>query len=276
MIRIVSIFLASVFCVGCASFFYYPTHQTYFDPEKYFGLKPQDIFLNLDPETTLHAWYFQTESKKPKGTFIQFHGNAENLTSHYAMLAWVIRAEYNLLIFDYPGYGKSTGKPSPKTTVRAGVAFLDWTQKNSPMPHIVYGNSLGGIIALRSIEEMKNSFKPEAIIIDASFDSYTSIARRKLASWWLTWPLQWLSYLVLSDRWAPKDIKALSPTPILFIHGKKDRVIPYDFSERMFNKAGDPKALWLIEEGLHGNTFSVSGGLYQKHLLDYLNINTKK
>lgn len=273
MIRALKAFLASVgfICVGCSSLFYYPTHEKYYDPEKYFGLRPQDIYLTLKDGPKLHGWFFKSQTGKSQGTLIQFHGNAENLSSHYTMLVWAPRQGYDLLIFDYPGYGESQGSPSPTSTVKSGVEFLHWANQNASKPLIIYGHSLGGIVALRSYEKVKDQIPFKAVIIDASFDSYQNIAKEKMALSWLTWPFQFLSNILISDSQAPSNLKKISPTPILFIHGKKDRVIPFHHSERMFEKAEHPKELWLIENAGHGNTYMVEDGRYQKLLLDYLN-----
>ena len=58
----------------------------------------------------LHGWWFGAEF--PKAILIQFHGNAENITSHAPYVAWLAEHGISVLCFDYSGYGKSTGKPS--------------------------------------------------------------------------------------------------------------------------------------------------------------------
>lgn len=120
-------------------------------------------------------------------------------------LAWITAEGYNLFIFDYPGYGLSEGKPTPQSCVEAGHAALDWVlshdTKNLPM--IIYGQSMGGIIALRTVIDKRADINLKLVVAESTFDSFQQIARHKLSQHWLTWPLQPLSYLLLSDRWAP-------------------------------------------------------------------------
>lgn len=56
----------------------------------------------------------------------------------------------------------------------------------------------------------------------------------------LCWPLQPLSYLLLSDRWAPTHLEALEPAPVLVIHGQQDNVVEPQFGEAIYEKLANP------------------------------------
>ncbi|MFZ4404922.1 MAG: alpha/beta hydrolase [Pseudobdellovibrionaceae bacterium] len=251
------------------SFFYYPSQGIYFDPVKYFAQQPEDIYITTEQNIILHGWYFKTNIKAPKGSILFFHGNAENLSSHYAMLIWIVNQGYNLFIFDYPGYGESTGKPSAKSTVESSRFVLQWFQKNTPAPYIFYAHSIGGLIGMKALELYGQDIPWSRIIIASSLDSYQKITQDKMAGFWLTWPLQPLAYVLMSDHYAP-NIKKLPRAPILFMHGKKDDIIPYYFSEKMFVKANEPKQIWLLDEANHGDLFITEKEKYKKRLVEYL------
>ncbi len=272
-IKTLSFFLAGglflVSILGCQSLLYYPRAEKLFDPGKV-NLVPEDIYFKSGPDT-LHAWYFKSKTHENKGTVLFFHGNAENLTSHFLMLRWLPENGYNYLIFDYPGYGTSSGKPTPESTLASGIAAADWLMQNKqPDNLIMYGQSLGGIIALRTAEEIYQRIPLRNIIIEASFSSYQGVARRILARNWITWLLQPLSYVVLSDTHAPKNIAQLSPTPLLFITGDRDPVIDQENSLELLRLAQNPKDLWIIPGGAHGNLYEVNEGQLRGRLLQYL------
>lgn len=255
---------------GCSSLFYYPTRKTYHDPSKA-GLVNEDVEFVSESGDKIHAWWFGATGKESKGTVVFFHGNAENLTSHFANLMWLPAEGYNYFIFDYPGYGRSSGHPTPMGALNSGIAAIRWVVKNKDQrPLIVYGHSLGGNIALRSVLDLKDSVPFRAVIIDSSFPSYRKIAARKLSSFWLTWPFQPLVYAFLSDRYAPDRIDALSPTPLLVIHGQKDIQVEPEFGEMIFKAAKEPKQIWRIPDGSHGSTFWRHERVYRKKLLRYL------
>lgn len=253
------------------SFFYYPTDRLYYDPEKYFALEPEDVWLEVTTEKlTVHGWLFKTQNKNPKGTFLFFHGNAENLTSHYAMMIWVVKQGYNLFIFDYPGYGQSIGTLNPKNVSAAGAAVTKWAESRSDLaPLVLFGQSLGGNIALRAASEGLNISQYKAIVIDSSFDSYKKIAQDRMQQLWLTWPLQPLAYVLFTDKFAP-NFDQLPNLRYLLIHGEADQTVPSFFSDRIAKKINQSVTVWKIEKSSHGRSFSAQNGIYQKKLIDYL------
>lgn len=234
-------------------------------------MNPDDVFLKTKSGNTIHAWYFPTNEKVDKGTVLFFHGNAENLTSHFLMFYWLPSHGYNYLILDYPGYGLSTGKPTPASTVEAGIAAAEWlNEKKDTRPLIIYGHSLGGIVAMKTVEEIKDSIPIRNLIVEGSFSSYQKMGSYVLSRRWWTWPLQPLSYLTLSDEYAPKSLPNLSPIPLLFIHGSEDSAVELENTKLMFQKAAAPKDLWIVEGGHHGDLYEIRRGELREQLLSYL------
>lgn len=258
------------FCgVACSSLLYYPTSVLYVDP-KQITPPPQEhvLFTKGREKLKLIAWHFsQAENTKP--ILVAFHGNGQNLSSHFQNLFLWVQNGFDLFIFDYPGYGGSEGSPSPQNTVDAGLAALDYVRQKWPTKKIiVVGQSLGGAVALRTLLEWQDRSSVCLIFIDSSFDSYQKVAQKILAKNWFTWPLQFIAYGVLSDRYAPtKRLHELSPIPLIFYHQKDDPVVPSEFSERLYSQANEPKKL-LIEEG-HGHVnafYGLQGLANQKKL----------
>jgi fermentation-respiration switch protein FrsA (DUF1100 family) len=270
--KILILISVSALLTGCSSLLYYPQREILYDPAKV-NLKPQDVWIKTEHED-IHAWLFKANkdiNKKSKGTFVFFHGNAENLTSHYLSLAWILEYNYDFLIFDYPGYGQSTGEPSPQSTTNSGRYVLQWVHNQlDSRPLYIYGSSLGGIVSLKVIEDVQKEIPIKMVVIDSSFNSYQKVGRRVLSRTWITWLFQPLAYLLLSDKYAPDQLDKLSPIPILFIHGQKDRTVEPAFSEEMFAEAGDPKDIWRIPKGTHGSTFFINRGEYREKLIQFL------
>lgn len=261
---------ATLFLSGCMSFFYYPSKKNFFDPLRA-GLLQEEVDFQTSSGDTVHAWWFRSFVKPSKGTIVFFHGNAENITSHFASLAWIPKEGYSYLIFDYPGYGRSSGTPTPKSTIEAGKAAIDWVHGNKDQgPLIIIGQSLGGNIALKSLLDLNGKFPLKAIVIDCSFPSYQKIAAGKLSQSWITWILQPLAYVLISDEYAPKGIQRLAPTPMLVIHGQKDVTVEPEYGDQIYAMAGEPKQMWKIPDGTHGSTFWSHDRVYQKKLVEYL------
>lgn len=253
---------------GCSGLLYFPSRQLHYDPAR-LQLKPEEVFFPSANGAKLFGWYFKNRAGvKARATVVFFHGNAENLSSHYLNSVWLLDHPYDLFVFDYQGYGRSEGSPSPEKTVRDGIAALDWVRARAPgRPIVVFGQSLGGAVALRSVIESPAQVK--FLAVDSTFPSYRSMGRQVLSRSWITWPLQWLGWLVMSDTWAPAGrIAEISPIPLLVIHGEMDQVVEIKMGERIFAEAGEPKEFWRIPSGGHTDIFAIQDPGYKKKFLD--------
>ncbi|MBO9665387.1 MAG: alpha/beta hydrolase [Bdellovibrio sp.] len=257
---------------GCQSFFYYPQKEKFYDPNR-IQLKYEDVHFKSALGDNIHAWYFPSSQKESKGTILFFHGNAENISTHFMMFYWLPSQGYNYLIFDYPGYGQSSGQPTSENTVAAGVAAAEWLKANrEKRPLIIYGHSLGGIVAMKAAEELKGSLEIRNVIVEASFSSYQKMGRRVLSRSWITWLGQPLTYAVLSDKYSPEPISQIAPIPMLFIHGDQDPVMEVESSKEMFAAALEPKELWIVPGGHHGDLYQINNGELREKLLKYLQL----
>lgn len=251
---------------SCSSLLYYPSQQEFY--------QKRDLLYDIEelnfPDPVgnqINAWYFH--AKNPKAKILFFHGNAQNLSAHFAMLSWLVDHNYDLMIFDYPGYGKSTGSPTPESTALSGVEALKKIEGINPtLPLFVYGQSLGGQIMQKSLNlyEKKNY---KAVFIEASFVSYRSIAKSVVSKSWLTWIFQPLAWLLMSDQWAG-DPGLISPVPVYVMHGNQDNVVSIDQGEELYKHVKDPKYWKVFEGGAHSNSYFIKNGAYRKYLLDAL------
>lgn len=252
--------ILSLIVSGCSSLFYYPDRVLHVDLT---NLKPgpEDVFFDVAGEK-LHGWYFhQASGKKTKAVILFYHGNGQNVSSQFAYLHWILNQPYDFFIFDYEGYGRSTGSPSPEKTVRDGEAALAWLHMREPkLPIVVFGQSLGGIVALRNMVDLKEKYPIPLIVIDSSFTSYKRVARRKANSIWFLWPFQWLTYLMFSDHYAPEgELARLAGTKLVVVHGDADQVVPYSCGEELYAEAPEPKEFWRVPGGWHTDLFEHAG-----------------
>jgi hypothetical protein len=278
------IFSLLIFTVACSNITFQPSRKFFYEP-KSFGLTYSDIYLESEDGTMLHGWFFPAaKGVEEEGIIIQFHGNAENISTHFFSLAWMTRHNYNLFIFDYRGYGKSEGSPSHAKVNDDALAALEYAV-NMKRDHIeqleskgeeihdfklvAYGQSLGGTTLLRALDDFKLKSALDAVIVESSFPSYQEIAREKLSLSFITWPFQPLAYILFSDKYAPKrTIADISPIPLLVIHGSNDFIVPYHHGEKIYNLAKDPKWLWKVEGGKHIN--AMRSHEYRSKLLHFL------
>ena len=111
----------------------------------------------------------------------------------------------------------------------------------------VFGQSLGGALALTAIAASPHKKRLRALVIEGAFSGYRQIAQEKLAEYWLTWPLQIPLSLTIDDNYSPiKAAAALAPLPLLIIQGGKDNVVPPHHGVALFEAARHPKAIWRL------------------------------
>jgi pimeloyl-ACP methyl ester carboxylesterase len=249
-LRLICITTASLALAGCSSVFYQPTRYEYVDRTQLHPV-PEEISFASEDGTQLHGWLFHAEH--PKGTIVHFHGNAQNLSAHFRFLRHAVVAGYDHFIFDYRGYGQSAGKPEPLGVVADGRAALRWARARTPAaPLIVFGQSLGGAIALRTLSDLNGEVPVRLLVLDSTFMNYRSAARRVLAQTWLTWPLQPVAWAVVDNAGAPPaDLRGLKVGRAIVVHGRADRVVPYVLGQRVFEALPEPKEMWEVPGGVH-------------------------
>jgi fermentation-respiration switch protein FrsA (DUF1100 family) len=259
---------------GCTKLFFHPHSFLIDTPDKY-GVEYQIENFNASDGTALNAWFLPAKCKdggKAKGTVLFLHGNAENISTHFRSIAWLPVEGFNVLAFDYRGYGASDGTPSlagMQLDIDAAMRILLMHKDVDPNRIIVFGQSLGGALAIHYVAHSAYRANIRAVVIDSAFYDYRQIAREKLSVSFVTWPFQWLPWLTIDDDYSPSaSVAAISPLPLLLIHGDQDVVVPAHHSQQLFELAKEPKELWIIPGA--GHTQSLASETLRTRLVEYL------
>lgn len=253
--RSLAVFCLGLALCGCTNLFLYPDRVHHL-PDRALGTPAEDVWITAPDGSSLHALFLPAQGRA-RATLLFLHGNAENLSSHVHAVSWLPAQGYAVLALDYRGFGRSQGVADVDAIHEDAAATLAWLAARDPAvtgPLVVYGQSLGGSVAIRLVAEADAAHRQRiaAVIADSAFASYRGIAREKLAQLWLTWPLQWPLSLLVSDRHSALDaVERISPIPLLLIQGERDAVVDASHAQRLYAAARDPKALWLVPEGGH-------------------------
>src|SRR5258706_9252586 len=130
---------------GCDRVFYYPDRHVRGNPSEY-GLKFEDVFFTTQDGVRLHGWFFPA-TKPVKGTVLHVHGNAGNITAHYEFVRWLPAAGYNVLAFDYRGYGQSGGQGTRSGEInqpKAGTCLFCGRADNEKSKNLNFRQSVRG------------------------------------------------------------------------------------------------------------------------------------
>lgn len=232
-------------------YFFYPDKVVYTTPQAH-GLQSQDLHIPGPDGSTLHAWWMPARGPAV-GTVLHVHGNAANISNHLPLVAWLPDAGFNLLTFDYRGYGRSNGAHSLAGVVGDTLAALKHLRTLpgvDPQRLVVIGQSLGGATALRAVAQDAAGIR--LLVIDSAFSSYRGIAREALEH---IGPIGVLGPLLIptlpGDKDDPIAAAARLKVPLLVVHGSRDIVVPQHHGERIFAAAPEPKRWIGVDEGEH-------------------------
>ena len=251
--RAIVALLAGSLLSACSQLFFYPDHVMVDTPEG-LGLNYVPMELAATDGTVLSAWYFPAKGT-PMASVLYLHGNSRNMSAYLRNFAWLPQAGFNVLALDYRGYGASEGLPSldgVQLDVDAGMRALLSMPGVDPERVVVFGQSLGGALAIYYVAHSAYRGHVRAVIADSPFADYQLIARDKVAAVPLGKPLRWLSAYLVDNEYSPRDsVAALSPIPLLLIHGERDTVVAPYHSKLLFETAQQPKDFWSIPEAGH-------------------------
>lgn len=272
--RLFFLVLLTILGSACSHVFYQPSPDHFVDPA-IFKLKYENVYFNSGDGTRLHGWFFPSKSRKPKGTIVQFHGNAQNISTHFFSLIWLVEEGYNLFTFDYRGYAKSEGKPSQRGIYLDALAALDksfeYHLKTGGEKFVVYGQSTGGAISLRALPDWSQFEKVSLIVMDSAFASYKDIAFDKLVSRWFLFPFSPLALILISDEYAADEVFLKITRPTLVIVGMKDEIVPSKFGKRIHKGIKtQAKWIWKLSEGRHIDVFHHNEEKYRHKFTQFL------
>jgi fermentation-respiration switch protein FrsA (DUF1100 family) len=256
---------------GCTQLFFFPMKQQVRTPAD-IGLAYEDVYFPGGNDRRLHGWFLPATGHA-RATVLFLHGNAENISTHIGSVYWLPERGFNVLIFDYQGYGQSEGEPSiagALDDVEAALGFLVQHGQHDGKPVVVFGQSLGGALAIHAVVHSAYRTHIRGLIVDSAFADYRLIAREKLAGFWLTWPLQWPLSLIINDDYSPLSVVGeVAPIPLLIMHGDRDQVIPVHHAWVLYEQAHEPKSIWIFPDGSHGR--ALNNAAARNRLVSYMN-----
>lgn len=251
--------------------FYWPDRYDYLQGHPP-AIKPEPVqFQSLDG-TALFGWYLHAEGQR-KGVIVHLHGNAQNLSAHHRQVDWLALQGFDVLVFDYRGYGQSQGHPSRRGVFEDAVAAVKYAQSRveaQGQPLYLLGQSLGGAIAL-AVAGSGQVHGLAGVVSDSAFSSYRGIVADKASQIpLLGWMLKYLVPPFVSSDYSPDAYVAhIAPVPLLLIHGDRDATVPVANAERLYALAGQPKLEWVIRGAGHIESLSRFRPWVGKPLIDF-------
>jgi uncharacterized protein len=249
--------IAVTFAIGLL---YYLANRALYYPSKYpegswelqRAAGASDAWMETSDGVKIHGWWVHRDGSPLATLFL--HGNAGNITDRTRRIQEIVAAGSSVLMLDYRGYGKSSGRPSEQGLYRdseAGFAYLLGKGYRAEQI-IVHGESLGTAVAI----DLASRRPCAGLILEAPFTSASDVAGTVVP---FVGPL-----LIRSYNSLPK-IRSIH-VPELFMHGDRDEVIPLQLGQELFAAAEGSKTFWLIPGAGHNDILETGGAEYRHRL----------
>jgi uncharacterized protein len=222
------------------------------------GLAFADVTFETEDAERLHAWWVPARGPSV-GHVLLAHGNAGNIGDRLPHLALLSAAGFDVLAFDYRGYGRSTGRPSEHGLYRdaraARLALLG--QPGVDPARVIYlGESLGGGVALALALE----HQPAGLILQSAFTSVRDMAR-------LHYPF--VLPALVPDAYPSLKLIPRLRAPLLVLHGDRDDIVPFGHGEALFEAAPDPKRMHAFAGAGHNDLLASAGAEWARAIADW-------
>lgn len=254
MLLTLAIMIASAYALLATFLFFAQSQLVYFPqtgrdfiatPEQR-GLPYESVIIPTEDGLKLHGWFVPAQAAMgTAGTVLFFHGNAGNISHRIDYLSMFHRLGYQTFIFDYRGYGQSSGTPSESGTYIDAQAAWDYLVEDKgiqPDRIALFGESLGGAVAawLAARE------RPALLVLASVFTSLPDMA----AKIYPFLPVRLLS------RFNYNTLEYLESVacPVFIAHSPQDEIVPFAQGRALYEAASEPKEFLELEGG-HNDGF---------------------
>jgi uncharacterized protein len=209
------------------------------------GCAVQDLTLQTAGGIPIHARWFPRAGGR--GAVLVCHSRAGNLSlalGPQALAGWQREIGVSLLIFDYPGYGRSEGRPTEAGCYEAAEAAYDWLTRDGGVPPeqvLIFGRSLGTAVAVhlasRHLHRALVLVSPPTSLPDVALGHFPFLPARQL----------------MRNRFDSLSRIGLCHRPVFIVHGTNDHLVSFAQGERLFAAAHEPKRFLRVEGARHGD-----------------------
>jgi fermentation-respiration switch protein FrsA (DUF1100 family) len=218
-----------------------------------------DCWMTTEDGIKLHGWFLPADSAI--ATLVMPHGNAGNISNRYVIMIALRKYGFNVLMFDYRGYGKSDGIPSEEGIYIDGRTAFDYAAKLPQVDSqkiVLWGTSLGGAVAV----DVATKRQAACLILESTFTSAADMAA-------VHYPFLPVRYLLRTQLNSIEKIAQIH-TPLLVMHGNNDRTVPIQFGKSLYASANEPKEFYEIVGADHNNTYMAGGAAYFKKVREFV------
>ncbi|RLD29442.1 MAG: alpha/beta hydrolase [Bacteroidetes bacterium] len=242
LIWVLGIYLAiSILLYYLQSYFMFKPEKLSKDFQFYFeNQESEEYNIETRDGAIINGLHFKT--KKPRGVVLYLKGNSKSIKGWGKFAVDFTRHDYDVIMIDYRGFGKSTGRRTQKAIKHDLQHIYNKIRERVSEEYIIlYGRSLGSGFATK----LASTNNPRMLILDAPYYSLTKVTKRYM-------PFMPLSLIIKFPMPTYKWLKYVN-CPIHIIHGTNDKLIPFKSSVKLSKIKPELTRLWPVIDGGHKN-----------------------
>lgn len=200
----------------------------------------EELLLTTEDGERISGLFFPNVGEN---VILYFHGNAGDLSGWQFVSEDFTSLGFNFMIIDYRGYGKSAGSISEQGLYKDADAAFNYLLEKGFRPGniIIYGRSIGSGVAV----DLASRKKAKGLILESPFSSFATLANEKFP---FLFPSLYLRYRF--DNLLKIDQVT---SPVMFLHGTDDTLIPSSHSQVLFDRFKGTKKMILVDKGAHND-----------------------
>ena len=205
--------------------------------------KYKEVYIESEKDIKLKSWHSYLNPNKK--TILFFHGNAGELGARTYKLNKFNDLDLNFLIISWRGFSGNNGKPTEQGLYKDAQKAVEWLEKKgiNKKDIVLYGESLGTGIAV----ELATKSKYSGIILESPYTSMIDMGKR-------FYPFLPISILQ-KDKYNSLKKLSMIKSPILVLHGKSDKLVPFYMGKKIYDAANEPKYYYFPEFDNHMMTY---------------------
>ena len=212
------------------------------------GLEFGDLAMQASDGVRLHGWWIARRAPA-LGHVLLCHGNGGNIGDRVELARLLAGAGFDVVLFDYRGYGRSAGRPSEAGTyrdARAALRALLGRPGVDPARVVYLGESLGGAVAL----ELALEHEPGGLVLLSAFASVRAMARVHYRA---------IPQAAVPDAYPSLRLVSGLRAPLLVVHGEDDMIVPVEQGRALYAAAPEPKRLRVVAGVGHNDIVTLAG-----------------
>ena len=221
---------------------YHPAENNYSGDK--ISVSIEKVNIKTQDGINLLSWYHNKDSNLYK-TILFLHGNAGSLENRIHKINHFKNIDINFLLLSWRGFSGNKGSPNEKGLYEDARSAVRWLNSKGITEEniIIYGESLGTAVAI----EIAKNRKFAGVILESPFTSMVEAGKNKYPYL----PVK----LLLKDKYESNNKIKNVNSPILIMHGKADKLVPFFMGKKLYELANEPKFFYFSE--------------YDDHMMEY-------